>query len=91
MNAVLSPTAAAGADTDVWPILQRTIGEVCRLRGDDDTNHQALIDECAARPAEMRVDLLAHFQDLARLYRVALNVPALAQGSPAAAAVRVRP
>lgn len=74
----------------VWQLLQRAIAEVCRLRGDDDANHQSLVDECAAQPAEMQADLLAHFEDVARLYRAALKIVAPEPQHRAAAASSAR-
>jgi len=88
MNAVIKPTTEQ--QPTVWPQLQRAIEAVCDLRGDATLNSVALLEECHAQPHEIQADLLAHFQDLARLYRVALKVPDPTQRPAAHRASEVR-
>jgi hypothetical protein len=49
--------------------LVAAINSACDARGDDDANRQGLIAEGLALTPDMQADLLAHFADVARIWR----------------------
>lgn len=56
--------------------LTDAINDACDVRGDDDANRQALIDECMVLPADQQCDLLEHFGIVAATYRAIVEGPA---------------
>lgn len=52
-----------------WSQLVEAVHTVCAVRGDVTAHRDALLGDCRAATPEMQLDLLAHFEDQARMYR----------------------